>query len=40
LTSLPPQIGNLKSLEYLYVDRLAYMITYPQLYKGSWMKIH
>jgi len=35
LTYLPAEIGQLKSLGMLYVDRLEYIITYSHSYKGG-----
>jgi len=35
LTFLPPQIGQLTLLEYLYVYRLEYVITCLHHYKGG-----
>jgi len=40
LTALPEEIGQLTSLGYLYVDRLAYMIICLHHYKGVYVTIN
>jgi len=40
LISLPKEIGQLGSLEEMYVDRLTYTITYSHSYKGGCITIN